>query len=189
VSFTSDNNGGVLQFPVVGQTQPSVDGTLTFGINTGANNDVGNATVFAIDSTNGITTTLGAQILTSSFFDSGSNALFFPNSVNLETCSDSQYYCPANAPVMLSATNQGANNTGSGSVNFLIDNYTQDLQANPGNAAFGYIAGENGTPPCQNGSGACSFDWGLPFFYGRTVFTSIDLQTVAGEPTTPWWAY
>ena len=188
-SFVSDNNGSIIEFPNVSQVLPSVDGTLTFGINTEANNNLGNATVFPIDSTNGFTTLFGGETLTSSFIDSGSNALYFPNATGLPFCRDGEFYCPQNAPVMLSATNQGAGNVGSGVVDFLVDNYNADLQANPGDAAFGYIAGANGSPPCQNGEGGCSFDWGLPFFYRRSVFTSIDLEQVAAEPKTPWWAY
>jgi Protein of unknown function (DUF3443) len=190
VSFPGDNNGSIIQFPSVGEALPSVNGTLTFGINTESTNDIGNATIFPISSANnGFTTRFAGQALTQSFIDSGSNALFFPNITGLQVCSSNSFYCPSNAPVMLSATNQGASNTGSGTVDFLVDNYSTDTQANPGAAAFGYIAGQNGQPPCQSGKGDCTFDWGLPFFYDRRVFTSIDQQTVAAEPKTPWWAY
>lgn len=190
VSFASDNNGSIIQFPSVGAVLPSVNGTLTFGINTESNNDIGNATVYPISSTNNsFTTTFGGQTLTQSFIDSGSNALFFPNATGLQVCSNNSFYCPSNTPVMLSAMNEGANDTGSGVVDFVVDNFNMLTQANPGAAAFGYIAGQNGQPPCQSGKGDCSFDWGLPFFYDRLVFTSIDEQTVAAEPKTPWWAY
>jgi hypothetical protein len=34
------------------------------------------------------------------------------------------------------------------------------------------------------------FDWGLPFFYGRTVFTGIDgVPPPVGVPAGPFWAY
>jgi hypothetical protein len=34
------------------------------------------------------------------------------------------------------------------------------------------------------------FDWGLPFFYGVNVYSSIDGQSVpSGAPAAPWWAY
>jgi Protein of unknown function (DUF3443) len=47
-----------------------------------------------------------------------------------------------------------------------------------GNAAFNDLGGPNpGT-----------FDWGMPFFFGRNVFVAIDgRQTPAGP--APYWAY
>ena len=188
-AFPRDNNGSILQFPSVGTAMSTANGTMTFGINTEPNNSLGTATVFAISSQNNFTTVFSGQQLTNSFIDSGSNMFFFPNITGLQLCSDSPFYCPANPPVALSATNEGANSLGSGPVDFQVDSFDSDTQSNPNDAAFGYVAGPNGTSPCQNGKGACSFDWGLPFFYNRSVFTSIDLQTVANEPKTPWWAY
>jgi hypothetical protein len=190
VSFPTDNNGSVIQFPSVGTALSSVNGSLTFGINTETNNDIGIATVFPISpANNSFTTMFGGQMLTQSFIDSGSPELLFPNATGLQVCSNNFFYCPSNAPVMLSAINQGADNTGLETIDFLVDNYSTVTQANPNAAAFGYIAAQNGQPPCQSGMGGCIFDWGLPFFYNRTVFTSIDQQPVAGEPKTPWWAY
>ena len=47
------------------------------------------------------------------------------------------------------------------------------------NKAFDNLAGTNAPP---------SFDWGLPFFFGRRVFTAIDGQsTPAGKG--PYFAY
>jgi Protein of unknown function (DUF3443) len=189
VAFSIDNNGDILDFPAVGTAMVSVSGTLTFGINTQLNNNVGNATVFGINE-DYFTTVFSGQQLTKSFIDSGSNELFFPNVTGIQVCSDGTSYCPANPPLLLSATDEGANSVGSATVDFQVDNYEADITNNPGDAAFGYIAaGGDESPPCQNGQGACSFDWGLPFFFGRRVFTSIDTQTVANEPKTPWWAY
>ena len=34
-----------------------------------------------------------------------------------------------------------------------------------------------------------SFDWGLPFFYGRTVFTVRDGALAGSAGTGPFWAY
>jgi hypothetical protein len=189
VAFARDNNGDILEFPPVGTAMATVNGTLTFGINTRPNNDIGGARVFATDAQDFFTTVFDGQSLTKSFIDSGSNELFFPNLTAIQVCSDGNSYCPS-APIMLSATAEGANNAGTATVNFQVDNYETDIANNPTDSAFGYIAaGANQSAPCQNGQGACSFDWGLPFFFGRRVFTSIDTQTVANEPVTPWWAY
>jgi len=42
--------------------------------------------------------------------------------------------------------------------------------------------------PNLGGPSAGNFDWGLPFFFGRNVFTAIETRnTPAG--TGPFWAY
>ena len=98
-------------------------------------------------------------------------------------------YCPIDAPIIFSAINEGANNAGQGTIKFQVDNFETDIQNNPRDAAFGFVASYDGEPPCENEQGSCTFAWGLPFFYNRKVFTSIDLQVVPGESKTPWWAY
>jgi hypothetical protein len=66
-------------------------------------------------------------------------------------------------------------------VSFGIDNADNLFNNNPTADAFSTLGG-------TNDSG--SFDWGLPFFYGRSVFTSIRGQTTpSGTPPAPWWAY
>jgi hypothetical protein len=47
-----------------------------------------------------------------------------------------------------------------------------------GNAAFNNLGG----------SFPGVFDWGMPFFFGRTVFVAIDGQQTPGGPG-PYWAY
>jgi hypothetical protein len=189
-AFVNDNNGESLEFPSVGTALETVSGTMIFGINTQPNNAVDGATVFAINTKNNFTTMFGGQELTKSFIDSGSSLLSFPNVTGIQVCSDGFTYCPAKPPISLSATNEGANKVGSGIVTFQVDNYQTDIQNNPTDTAFEYLAALDGQPAvCKDGEGNCTFDWGLPFFYGRRVFTSIDLRTVANEPKTPWWAY
>jgi hypothetical protein len=46
------------------------------------------------------------------------------------------------------------------------------------------VAGNIGGPGSAN-----TFAWGLPFFYGRTVYTAIAGVSVAGVPVGPYWAY
>jgi hypothetical protein len=53
------------------------------------------------------------------------------------------------------------------SVNFVVDN-AQGLFASPLKAALPSLAGALGD--------ASSFDWGLPFFYGRRVFMGFEGQ-------------
>ena len=191
VLFAADNNGVVVQLPAVPGAAATASGSLIFGIATEPNNGLGSATLFLTDTNDSFDTqytdpTLGLQNLTASIIDSGSNALYFPSS--LTVCVDTTFfYCPA-ALTPLSATNEGTNILPS-IVNFDVDN-ADNLFANTGDAAFGTLAGPFGTPnTCTNSGGSCSFDWGLPFFYGRTVFTAIDGQNVAGVGAGPFWAY
>jgi len=187
VLYARDNNGVVINFPAVSGSAATVDGSLTFGIGTQSNNALGSATVFGLDLNDNFITLYNGQTLTASFIDSGSNGLFFPSSIAV--CADfTAFYCPP-ALTAQTATNEGATGAPvSPTVNFSIDN-ADTLLANPSDTAFATLGGPNGIAnTCSNGSGACSFDWGLPFFYGRTVFTAIDGQTVSGG-IAPFWAY
>jgi hypothetical protein len=151
---------------------------MVFGICTQANNVLNTATttVFTLDAFDNFTTNVAGQSLTSSFIDSGSNGLFFPDS-SLTICSDNtSWYCPATT-TPLSATNVGANSA-TNTVNFNVDNFDAVTAANPNDAAFSNAAG-----PFSGG-----FDWGLPFFYGRPVFTAINGTTTPAGPG-PFWAY
>ena len=184
----SDNTGVILQLPAVSSAQAAVVGTMIFGIGTETNNQLGNATVFTLDSSDNFTTVFNGQSLTSSFIDSGSNALYFPDA--LPTCTDNpQYYCPASL-TSLSATNQGATQ-GQNLVIFSVDNADNLFSSNPGDPVFDTLAGPQGTDSsCSQGSSSsCTFDWGLPFFYGRSIYTAIDGKSIPSTSAPPWWAY
>jgi hypothetical protein len=178
-NFSSvDNNGVLLQLPAVSGETATVNGSLIFGIGTESNNGLGSATILTLDLTDSFTTNLPGQTLSGSFIDSGSNGLFFPQLNSLPNiCSDnSSWYCPpSNTPY--TATNIGANNVTS-TVNFSVDNFDTVTTANPNDFAFSNLAG-----PSTGG-----FDWGLPFFYGRNVFTAID-GTAVGNVPGPFYAY
>src|SRR5205807_1095296 len=99
-ALASDNNGVVITLPTVplsGATTAS--GSLVFGIGTRANNQVTSATVYAADAQGNVQTTFNG-VRYASFFDTGSNALFFADS-SIAQCSGG-FYCPAN-PLTLSA--------------------------------------------------------------------------------------
>ena len=191
VSGRRDNNGVVLQFPSVAGNTSSVLGTLTFGIGTQSNNQLGNAIVFDVDSSDHFTTVYNAQTLTSSFIDSGSNALYFPDP--LPTCPvNTSFFCPSSL-TDLSADVQGVTQ-GQATVNFAVDNADSLFSSNPDSTAFSTLAGPRGTyQACSDGNISCVFDWGMPFFYGRTVYTHVD--ACAAPPATcdplngAWWAY
>jgi len=189
VLFGTDNDGVVIQFPSVPgspSAAPTLSGSLTFGIETQTNNNLGTATAFPLAGGSFITLYNG-QTLTASIIDSGSNALYFPSSITV--CTDATaFYCPASlTPV--AATNEGAAGTPAVPTDANIDN-ADTLFSLTSDSVFGTLGGPNGTPnTCISGNGSCSFDWGLPFFFGRTVFTAIDGQTVPNVGTGPFWAY
>jgi hypothetical protein len=178
-AFATDNNGVVLAMPAVaagGET--TLTGALIFGIDTQTNNKIGSATVYAANSSGNFTTTYKGTSLTSSFLDSGSNGLFFADAT-IPLCSRSPgFYCPATT-LLLSAVNTSANGVASGSVNFTIENL-QTLDVTIRAASVGGSIGRR--------TRSRAFDWGMPFFFGRTVFVAIDGASTLHGPG-PYWAY
>ena len=193
-NFPADNNGVIVELPAVTDVAVTVTGNLIFGIGTQSNNALpSTATVLNLNLAVGdvFTTNFNSEALTSSFIDSGSNGIFFPDGLpgSLSVCSsDASWYCP-NTTTSLSATNVGATGSPSNTVNFSVDNFETVTAANPGDFAFSNLAGPLGSGACSSSNmTACSFDWGLPFFYGRHVFTAIDGTTV-GTTSGPFFAY
>jgi hypothetical protein len=169
--FSADNNGALITLPAVPLTGTSgASGTLIFGIGTRANNQLGSATVYAADASGGVQTTFNGTRYRA-FFDTGSNALAFPDS-SLPQCSGSSFYCPA-TPQTLSAIVTSATGV-SNVVGFTIEglqSVSSDAVAAPVGAGL-----------------SRSFDWGLPFFFGRSVFVALSgAQTPAGAG--PYWAF
>jgi uncharacterized protein DUF3443 len=172
--FAMDNNGVIIQLPTVAaQGAATVTGSMIFGIDTQTNNKSGGQKVLTVDSTAGqITTVFNGQSLNQSFLDTGSNGLFF-NDTSITACSESgltDFYCPA-ATQSFSATLQGQNNA-SASVSFSVGD-AATLGGNDASlVAFPTLAG-----PYTNS--ADTFDWGLPFYYGRTVYTAFENGTTS----------
>jgi hypothetical protein len=178
-----DNNGVVITLPSVGAGGArSLTGSLILGIGTQSNNQPSGVTVFPagvcaqfITTYQGTTFKDGGNCSNGGgFLDTGSNALFFPDS-SIPVCSAFPFYCPS-SPLSLSATNTGAAGAPSGVVNFQVANANALFAS--GNAVFNNLGG-----PASG-----FFDWGLPFFLGRTVYIGINGQnSVLGRG--PFWAY
>jgi len=177
--FATDNNGVMLTFPSVAAAgATTVSGTLVFGVDTQTNNTLGSAKVYTTNDIGYITTVYNGVSYADSFLDSGSNGYFF-NDSSITQCSDgSGFYCPSST-LNLSAVNSGSNGA-NGSVSFSIGNASTMFNSNPNGTAFGQLGGTNGD--------AQSFDWGLPFFYGRSVYTVVEGYTTSGG-TGPYFAY
>jgi hypothetical protein len=175
--FAVNNNGVVVQLPAVAAGgAASLSGTLTFGIGTQVNNALGTAKVFTLDNRTNFVTVFNGQTYTSSFIDSGSNGIFFLDAATsgLPECKNSTgFYCPT-VLTALTATQRGINGT-SAAIGFNAGNVDRL------NATFSVLAEATGTNPG-------GFDWGLPFFYGRTVFVAIAGVSTPGG-TGPYWAY
>lgn len=190
VLFSSDNNGVLLQLQSVADGgAPTASGSLIFGIGTESNNTLGSANVYVVPDSGknqgDFITTYQGHAYPQSFIDSGSNGYLFLDSstTGIPQCTnsyDSDWYCPSTSPDTLSASNQGQSASGAvGSpvpVSFTIEN--TDTLFNTDNTAFSTLAGPN--------PGA--FDWGLSFFYGKSIFTAID-NVSTPQGTGPYFAY
>lgn len=175
-----DNNGLIVQLPSVplGVGAPSVDGSVIFGVGTRSNNTPSQPTVFPTDA-NGDIRTIFNGVNTIGFFDTGSNGLFFPNAdpAVLPVCAspNQEWYCPP-ATRALFATNVGVGGTPTNTVGFNISNFLT-LTGSPNNV-FRDIGGPS----------TFGFDWGLPFFLGRSVYFGIE-QKNSTIGTGPYMAY
>ncbi len=174
--FDTDNNGVIIELPSLSGSAATLAGSLVFGIGTQSNNALGSAAVFPLDSSGEFNTTFKGQTYPA-FVDSGSNALFFLNSTltGLPACSASSgFYCPASQTNFTATTISGSVTA---NISFVVAN-ADSLFSAPTDAVFAPLAGPNpGT-----------FDWGLPFFFGRNVFTAIESKTTPGG-SGPYWAY
>jgi len=184
--FSTDNNGVVIELPAATAPAATLSGSLVFGIGTQSNNALGGAAVYTVDRNGSFSVSYKGASYGNSFIDSGSNAYFFLDSsiTGLPDCTtDTGFYCPS-SPQTLTATNNGLNGT-SGMVTFTVAN-AQTLFANPSDNVFGELGGPSTFP--GSGSAQNFFDWGLPFFYGRNVFTAIEGRSTPGGDG-PYWAF
>ena len=186
-----DNNGSILSLPAVTSATASLSGTLFFGIGTQTNNGLGSATVLTTtlsSSAEGIgliTAIYNGRSLPDSFIDSGSTSYLFVDGA-IPACTASGfagYYCPA-SPLTLQPTLQGQN--GLALTAALTLNNAQNLYAGQG-AVLPGLGGDPQALDLTNDS-PTSFDFGLPFFYGRNVYTAIEGRQ-AGAAVGPYYAF
>jgi hypothetical protein len=180
-AFTTDHNGVIIELPsVAAGGAVSATGALVFGIGTQSNNLLGSAKVLA---TNGGTGTIDVTFLGTdypmSFLDTGSNAFYFADGA-LSVCGAASngagFYCTA---ANLSATIATATNAQL-AASFTVGNAGTMVQQSL--AAYPQLGGPFNPPAPQ------TFDFGLPYFYGRNVFVAIEGMS-AGGATGPFFAY
>jgi len=173
-----DNNGVIVALPSVPVSGlPSLTGSLILGIGTASNNQPSGVTVLPTDSLGRIVTHFhpspGTSIQEVGIIDTGSNLLFFGDSLSLsiplcpsdpDPLKDLSFlYCPP-SPLHFSAVNTGSSGSPSSPVNFQIIDPRPLLSA--GNGVINNLGG----PTFFAGT----FDWGLPFFFGRKVYVGLN---------------
>jgi hypothetical protein len=176
-----DNNGSSLELPAIADCGvETVTGALILGIGTRSNNTATATTKFQTNSIGEFTTSFNGTSYTQSFIDSGSNGLFFPRIASLPSCTQplggsdlTMFDCPYDT-VNLTATQ--------------ISGATQKIITFKVNNAYNMLASPNYNFRDIAANMSSMFDWGLPFFYGRKIYTGIQGQT-SSIGTGPYWAY
>lgn len=181
--LANNNNGVILQLPEVPDTGAvSVRGYMILGIGTQANNTPSNEVqVYPISSAQ---TFINGNYYPS-FFDSGSDGYYFDGPSSLPPCGPSDlaygWYCPSSLQT-LTAVVSGLNGSPSSQINFNIANANDIISVSNPNNVFNNVGGP--IPDSIDGY----FDWGLPFFLGRTIYVGIQgRSSILG--TGPYWAY
>ncbi|MFL9901065.1 DUF3443 domain-containing protein [Paraburkholderia fungorum] len=171
--FALDNNGVVIDLPAIADAgAASVSGSMIFGIGTQANNTLDGASVVKANQVTGwVVTSSAGQTYAQSYIDSGSNGLFFSSS-QFPQCG--YWYCPSSTQTA-NASMTGTDGV-STTVSYAVSN-SRALFASTNNA-FNNLAGV-----VSNG-----FGWGLPFFFGRRVYTAIASRATSAGPG-PYYAF
>ncbi|MFT4102292.1 MAG: DUF3443 family protein [Burkholderiaceae bacterium] len=187
--LAGDNNGVIVTLPSVPAGGASkATGALILGINTRDNNALAATTpILTLSPTTGyLSATYKGATLVNSFFDTGSNFYFF-NDSSIPECTASDYdrfYCPL-SPQSISTTVTGGNGV-TNTVSFSLVNAYTVHQANWLNDVFDGFG--------VTSSLASSFDFGAPFFFGRSVYTAFEGEdgaatNVVGGVAGPWIAF
>ncbi len=184
-SLPQDNNGVIVVLPsgpTTGTT--SLEGHLVLGIGTRSNNAPGSATVIPLDTAGNFLTKISSTSMPDSFVDTGSNAYYLspPGGVSLPECQKSTgWYCPASTLSLTASNEPSAQAVRGVATPFQIANFEQLVGGAP--QSYGVFSNVAGTSPAGSG-----FDWGLPFFMGRTVYLGTD-GTTSPLGTGPYLAY
>jgi len=183
--FAADNNGIIVELPNLQNANgdATVQGTLIFGLGTQSNNTlpVIGLSVLGTDSNGDFTATYNGQsTVLPSWIDSGADAYLFDDP-SIAVCAGATifvgYYCPAPAPLSLFTVNTGVGaNNASSTVQFALQDPTT------------FAAGAVALIDLGGGGGAARFVWGMPYFYGRSIYVGIEGRA-AGSYTGSYFAY
>lgn len=182
-AFPTNNNGTIIRLPALpAGGQSRVTGELVFGVGSQQNNAMpANPSILRVDKNGFFTTRYQGRVIMYSAIDSGTNGIAFQDATIPVT---SEWYTPAN-PRTLSATMESTNGTGEPViVPFTIGNATSVMAS--GYAAYDNLGIYVPTLSGYDSSNASSlsietFLWGMPFFYGRDVYTVFEGATVGPQ--------
>jgi Protein of unknown function (DUF3443) len=187
--FAVNNNGTMVVMPKLPDLGAMVArGRLVFGIGTQVNNQIPvGATMYQLNTNPASPEYLyvGLQVasrnFTQSFIDTGANAMFFDEPTLSQSCTVTSgqaggWYCPPSTWRQTATITDSAGTTGT----FSLAVTSADVLFNSGAAAFATLGG-------SAGQATETFALGMPFFYGRTVATSIWGQTLSSNG--PWYAF
>ena len=176
-----DNNGTIISLPALPPLGAGVArGRLVFGIGTRSNNQISpSAKMLSVDANQTspsylfFTTTIGSTVYPYSYIDSGSNAYFFTDDSITQSCKSSGastdqsggWYCPTGFTSALRSASLSDTFGNTALVDFSIAN--ADVLFSGSSTAFGNLGGSLGQASKDY------FAWGLSFFFGRSVYTSI----------------
>jgi hypothetical protein len=170
-ALSADNNGVKVVLPGLPSgtnSASSMTGSMVFGIGTQANNATTGASAMRLTYNpsygyvvnTAVSSAPYSATMANSFLDTGSNGLYFGTlaSLPLPLCPTApDFYCPLST-TFFSAALSGS--TGSPlAISFAVDPAI-------GDPVLPTLAGPSGD--------ASQFIWGLPFFYGRTVFIGFE---------------
>lgn len=200
--LSSNNNGLMLQFPYLSSTYGSnVTGYAVLGVATTSNNtpatapNIPGGTTFNTlqadpninDSGYSMFTTQWGSGTDNGFIDSGSTTMVFPNAVTPSIPFDNNsadqtylFYTPASSTAY-TATNVGYGGSPSVATTFDIENIDTSFNTIYNVYSQWGIVDNLGTLTGD-------FDWGLPFFLGRTVFVGLE-GTSSSLGSGFYWSY
>ncbi|WP_070108145.1 DUF3443 domain-containing protein [Burkholderia plantarii] len=164
----SNNNGVSVQLNA--PSGGTATGVLTLGVPSALPSGV---TRLTTTTAGDLTGTFQGRAISTAFFDTGSNAYFFDSTggASLPTCSrNTSFYCPTTNVNLTATLTDGSNNL---SLAFTIAN-AQTL-FNTGAFAIANLGGPFGQ--------SSTLDFGLPHFFGRTVYFGIDQRSIGGTQT------
>ncbi len=186
-----DNNGTMIVMPPLPALGAVVaKGRLVFGIGTRPNNQLPPSPTFyklnvAASSLSpeylSVTVQLAGGTFVGSYIDSGANGYFFDTASIPRSCKVTggvgEWYCPAST-TRLAATMSDYKGTVSPTFDIPVANADELFSA--GGAALANLGGSVGQP-------AETAALGLPFFYGRTVYTAIWFGSLSLDG--PWYSF
>lgn len=177
------NNGVTIQFPTVGDNGANnITGSAILGVGTNPQNQIeSGAQAYPSSASSGFPIGMSVKFNggnINGFLDTGSN-LFFFNDSSLQTCSGaiSIFYCP-NSIILLTPENLSSSGIYT-STNVNIANANTILNTN--NTAFSNIGADSASTGLNG-----FFDYGLPFFFGKTIYVGFDTKSSSIESGAYW---